>query len=182
MELFGTCERRVRRGRGAASPRHDPPGRHRSRDRGVNTAPLAGRGGRPRSSAIEAGGGCPAPPPTTSSWTAAGADRLEGCRPFAVPAALKIRAGVLERWLVAELAGAGPGRGAWPRLVRSGRAVAQRSDGATSSASTSITERCSPSGVVQDRWRSRPTTSARVPLPRLSATFSAWSRDTFTRK
>src|SRR6266508_645848 len=80
----------------------------------------------------------------------------------------------------------------WPRSVprsplrlrsgRSGRAVAHRRLGATSSASISVTERLSPSGVSQVRVRSRPRTTARLPLARDSAMFSAWSRQALTRK
>src|SRR5215211_7543612 len=60
--------------------------------------------------------------------------------------------------------------------------MAQRSEGATSSASTSTTDRLSPSGVSQDRDLSRPMTTARSPLDSDSATCSASCRHTFTRK
>src|SRR6266542_134791 len=69
---------------------------------------------------------------------------------------------------------------AW--VARSGLAIAQRRLGATSSASISATVRFSPSLVSKLRVRSRPTTTARLPLARDSAVFSAWSRQTLTRK
>jgi len=52
----------------------------------------------------------------------------------------------------------------------------------TSSASISVTERLSPSGVSQLRCRSRPVTITRSPLERESARCSAWSRQTLTRR
>src|SRR6266508_4335524 len=69
-----------------------------------------------------------------------------------------------------------------PREARSTLAVANFRLGATSSASTSVTERFSPSGVSQERVRRRPTTTARLPLVMDSATFSAICRQTLTRK
>src|SRR5512132_3274276 len=66
--------------------------------------------------------------------------------------------------------------------ARWGLATAQRRDGATSSASTSTTERLSPSGVSQLRDLSRPMTTARSPLCSDSATCSASCRHTLTRK
>src|SRR5574341_1276300 len=69
-----------------------------------------------------------------------------------------------------------------PREARSTLAVANFRLGATSSASTSVTERFSPSGVSQERVRRRPTTTARLPLVRDSATFSAICRQTLIRK
>jgi hypothetical protein len=52
----------------------------------------------------------------------------------------------------------------------------------TSSASISVTERLSPSGVSQLRWRSRPVTITRSPLERESARCSACPRQTLTRR
>ena len=46
----------------------------------------------------------------------------------------------------------------------------------------SVTDRFSPSGVSQLRWRSRPVTITRSPLARESARFSAWPRQTLTLK
>src|SRR4029453_11550238 len=60
--------------------------------------------------------------------------------------------------------------------------MAQRREGATSSASTSTTDRLSPSGVSQLRLLSRPMTTARSPLVRDSLTCSASCRHTLTRK
>jgi hypothetical protein len=71
-------------------------------------------------------------------------------------------------------------QGGW--LERSTLAVAHLRLAPTSSASSSVTERFSPSGVSQLRWRSRPVTITRSPLPRDSARFSAWPRQTFTLK
>src|SRR5215218_1207315 len=68
------------------------------------------------------------------------------------------------------------------RVVFSGVAIAHFRLGATSLASISVTVRLSPSLVSQERVLSRPTTTARLPLRRDSATFSAWSRQTLTRK
>ena len=48
-------------------------------------------------------------------------------------------------------------------LARSTLAVAHLSEGPTSSASISVTDRFSPSGVSQLRWRSRPVTITRSP-------------------
>src|SRR6266545_930683 len=72
----------------------------------------------------------------------------------------------------------------WPRSVdrsvlarvwvaRSGLAMAQRRLGAMSSASISATVRFSPSVVSKLRVRSRPTTTARLPLARDSALVSS---------
>jgi hypothetical protein len=61
-------------------------------------------------------------------------------------------------------------------------AVANFSEGATSSASTSTMLRRSPWSVSQDRMRSRPMTMARVPLLRVSVTCSASCRQQVTRK
>ena len=47
--------------------------------------------------------------------------------------------------------------------------VAHLREAPTSSASSSVTDRFSPSGVSQLRWRSRPVTMTRSPLPRESA-------------
>src|SRR6266496_1809835 len=69
-----------------------------------------------------------------------------------------------------------------PEVARSGLAVAQRSDGPISSASISVTERRSPSGVSHERALSRPTTITRSPLDRLSVAFSASCRQALTRK
>ena len=57
-------------------------------------------------------------------------------------------------------------------------AEAFRSDGPTSSTSTSYTVRFSPSLVSYERCRSRPDTITRIPRVRLSATFSAACRHT----
>src|SRR5215218_8461003 len=65
-------------------------------------------------------------------------------------------------------------------LTRSTLAVAHLREAPTSSASSSVTDRLSPSGVSQLRWRSRPVTITRSPLPRESARFSAWPRQTLT--
>ncbi len=54
--------------------------------------------------------------------------------------------------------------------------------GPTSSATTSTLDRLSPSGVSQLRWSSRPVTMTREPLVRLSAAFSAISRQHTTSK
>jgi hypothetical protein len=51
---------------------------------------------------------------------------------------------------------------AW--LVRSTLAVAHLREAPTSSASISVTDRLSPSGISQPRWRSRPVTMTRSPL------------------
>jgi hypothetical protein len=59
--------------------------------------------------------------------------------------------------------------------------VAYRSDGPTSSTSSSTTVRFSPSFVSYVRLRSRPLTMTRVPRVRDSATFSAASRQTEQR-
>src|SRR5829696_2560672 len=59
---------------------------------------------------------------------------------------------------------------------------AHLSEAPTSSASISATDRFSPSGVSQLRWRSRPMTITRSPLARESARCSAWPRHTFTLK
>jgi hypothetical protein len=59
-------------------------------------------------------------------------------------------------------------------------AVAHFNEAPTSSTSISVTERLSPSGVSQLRWRSRPVTITRSPLERESARCSAWPRQTFT--
>jgi transposase len=67
-------------------------------------------------------------------------------------------------------------------LARSTLAVAHLSEAPTSSASSSVTDRLSPSGVSQLRWRSRPVTRTRSPLVRDSARFSAWPRHTLTLK
>src|SRR4029453_518015 len=67
-------------------------------------------------------------------------------------------------------------------LVRSTLAVAHLREAPTSSASISVTERLSPSGVSQLRWRRRPVTITRSPLARESARCSAWPRHTFTLK
>jgi hypothetical protein len=69
------------------------------------------------------------------------------------------RAGALERGVVVEVAALALAAMA----ARLGLAMAQRSDGATSSASTSTTDRLSPSGVSQLRLLSRPMTTARSP-------------------
>ena len=87
-------------------------------------------------------------------------------------------AGALERRVVVELAAPWPcrwrraGAWRWPSAAR----------GATSSASTSTTERLSPSGVSQLRDLSRPMTTARSPLDSDSVTCSASCRQTLTRK
>src|SRR5829696_1123955 len=60
-------------------------------------------------------------------------------------------------------------------LVRSTLAVAHLRLAPTSSASISATERLSPSGISQLRWRSRPVTMTRSPLPRESARCSTWA-------
>jgi hypothetical protein len=52
-------------------------------------------------------------------------------------------------------------------------AVAYRRDGPTSSTSSSITVRFSPSFVSKERCRYRPDTMTRIPLVSDSATFSA---------
>jgi len=57
-------------------------------------------------------------------------------------------------------------------------AEALRSDGPTSSTSTSYTVRFSPSLVSYDRCRSRPETITRIPRVSDSATFSAACRHT----
>src|SRR5881396_3540722 len=79
-----------------------------------------------------------------------------------------------------------PGREPWPtsrrRPWRSILAVAHRRLGPSSSASISTTDRRSPSGVSQERWRRRPTTTTREPRVRDSAEFSARVRHAFTRK
>src|SRR6266496_4980806 len=54
---------------------------------------------------------------------------------------------------------------------------ANRKLAATSSASTSTSERRWPSGVSQDRALRRPTTTQRAPLRRLLLACSAWSKD-----
>src|SRR5215216_6510073 len=69
-----------------------------------------------------------------------------------------------------------------PRLARSTLAVANFRLGPISSASTSVTERFSPSGVSQERVRSRPTTMQRAPFCRVPAAFSACWRHTLIRK
>src|SRR5689334_10772464 len=61
-------------------------------------------------------------------------------------------------------------------------AVAYRSDGPISSTSTSTTVRFSPSRVSNDRCLSRPCTITREPRVRLSATFSAASRQMLQRR
>src|SRR5829696_8172055 len=67
-------------------------------------------------------------------------------------------------------------------LARSTLAVANLRLAPTSSASISATDRFSPSGVSQLRWRSRPLTMTRSPLDRESARCSAWPRHTLTLK
>src|SRR5215216_4836478 len=67
-------------------------------------------------------------------------------------------------------------------LERSTLAVAHFREAPTSSASSSVTDRLSPSGVSQLRWRSRPVTMTRSPLERDSARCSAWPRQTLTLK
>src|SRR5919106_4949102 len=70
----------------------------------------------------------------------------------------------------------------WPLglgpLVRVTLAVAQRSEGPTSSASTSVTSWAVPSWSVQVRCLGRPTTITRAPLVRVSTALVAWSRQT----
>src|SRR5215472_6618099 len=71
----------------------------------------------------------------------------------------------------------------WPppapfRLARLTLAEAFRSEGPTSSTSTSYTVRFSPSLVSYDRCRSRPDTMTRIPRVSDSATFSAACRHT----
>ena len=61
-------------------------------------------------------------------------------------------------------------------------AVAHRSDGPSSSATTSTTERAAPSSAVQVRCWSRPRTTTRLPLASDSAACSAWSRHAMTVK
>ena len=61
-------------------------------------------------------------------------------------------------------------------------AVAQRRLGPISSATISILERCSPSGVSQERCSRRPVTSTRAPLVSDSLAFSAISRQQTTSK
>src|SRR6266511_4011849 len=73
-------------------------------------------------------------------------------------------------------------RGTQGQDILGPRAVAHLRLGPTSSASISVTDRLSPSGVSQERVRSRPTTMARVPLVSDSAAFSASCRQTLTRK
>src|SRR5215217_2717212 len=74
-------------------------------------------------------------------------------------------------------------RSLWPRsLARSTLAVANFRLAPTSSASISATDRFSPSGVSQLRWRSRPVTITRSPFESESARCSAWPRHTFTLK
>jgi 3,4-dihydroxy-2-butanone 4-phosphate synthase len=67
-------------------------------------------------------------------------------------------------------------------VTRSGRAVAHRRLGPSSSATTSTTERALPSSAVQARCRSRPTTTTRLPLVSDWTACSAWSRHTITVK
>ena len=67
-------------------------------------------------------------------------------------------------------------------LARSTLAVANFRLAPTSSASISATDRLSPSGVSQLRWRRRPVTMTRSPLVRESARCSAWPRHTLTLK
>src|SRR5574337_1375353 len=69
-----------------------------------------------------------------------------------------------------------------PRLTLWILAVAYRSDGPISSTSTSKTVRFSPSRVSNERCRSRPLTMTRAPRVRLSATFSAASRQMLHRR
>src|SRR5829696_5785489 len=66
--------------------------------------------------------------------------------------------------------------------LRSTLAVAHFREAPTSSASSSVTDRFSPSGVSQLRCRNRPVTITRSPLPSDSARFSAWPRHTLTLK
>src|SRR6201999_109696 len=61
-------------------------------------------------------------------------------------------------------------------------AVAYRSEGPISSTSTSKTVRFSPSRVSKERCLRRPVTITRDPRVRLSATFSAASRQMLHRK
>src|ERR1700749_2255524 len=93
------------------------------------------------------------------------------------------------RWL----AGAAPGGAPPPpppkpppppplRLALLTLAVAYRSEGPISSTSTSTTVRFSPSRVSKDRCLSRPVTITREPRVRLSATFSAASRQILQRR
>ncbi|COY19112.1 Uncharacterised protein [Mycobacterium tuberculosis] len=60
--------------------------------------------------------------------------------------------------------------------------MAYRSEGPISSTSTSMTVRFSPSRVSNDRCLSRPLTMTRAPRVRLSATFSAASRQILHRR
>src|SRR5439155_23750418 len=72
----------------------------------------------------------------------------------------------------------------WPgeRPCRSILADAHFRLGATSSASISILERRSPSGVSHELVRRRPTTTTRLPWASVSATFSAMVRHAVTSK
>src|SRR5512133_3971609 len=65
-------------------------------------------------------------------------------------------------------------------LVRSTLAVVHLREAPTSSASISVTDRLSPSGVSQLRCRSRPVTITRSPLESESARCSACPRQTLT--
>jgi hypothetical protein len=69
-----------------------------------------------------------------------------------------------------------------PVATRSILAVAHLRLAATSSASISAIERRSPSGVSQERCRSRPSTTTRSPLCSESARWVAVSRQALTRK
>src|ERR1700761_8015548 len=68
------------------------------------------------------------------------------------------------------------------RLALLTLAVAYRSEGPISSTSTSTTVRFSPSRVSKDRCLSRPVTITLAPRVRLSATFSAASRQILQRR
>ena len=68
------------------------------------------------------------------------------------------------------------------RLALFTLAVAYRSDGPISSTSSSTTVRFSPSRVSNERCLSRPVTITREPRVRLSATFSAASRQMLQRR